>query len=100
MIVVLATPIFRPEAAFFAPSITNAKEPHPKIKIQITPIRFMLTPLITADSPSVATKAREGQPKTASELKRDYTLDLVGRGVPVAALGKRKGHAHEALASS
>lgn len=100
MIVVLATPIFRPEAAFFAPRITNAKDPHPKIKMQITPTRLMLTPLITADSPSVDTKAREGQPKTTPRMKRNYTLDLMGRSVVVAAPGKRKGHAHEALASS
>jgi hypothetical protein len=100
VIVVLATPIFRPEVAFFAPRKTNAKEPHPKIKMQITPIRFMLSPLVMAESSSVDTKAREGQPKTTPEMKRDYTLDLMGRGVLVAALGKRKGHAHEALASS
>ena len=100
MIVVLATPIFSPEAALFAPRKTNAKKPHPKIKMQITPTRFMLTPLISADSPSADTKARESQPKTTPGMKRDYTLDLMGRGVLMAALVKHKGQAHVALASS
>jgi hypothetical protein len=68
--------------------------------ITVTIVRQFRPTTNTVDSPSVDTKAREGQPKTTPEMKRDDTLDLMGRGVLVAALGKRKGHAHEVLASS